>query len=98
MLRLLLQEIIGNVVLKILFISRNENSVFVHGPQSGSAAEQDWCNKCRICLDTEGVPDWALLLFRSPVCHHSMHFLKRSSQKKAGNLFLQKNIIVPLIL
>ena len=85
----LLQEIIGNVTLKILFITRNENSVFLHGLQLGSAAEWHWCNKGRICPDTEGVPGWAFLLFRSPVYCQPMHFLLALHKRKQVTSFYE---------
>lgn len=37
---MLLQEIVGNVSLKILVIIRNENSTFLHGLQLSSTAQR----------------------------------------------------------
>lgn len=54
-LSVLLQEIIGNVSLKILFIIRNENFAFQHGLQLSGTAERHLCNKCRICPNRDGV-------------------------------------------
>lgn len=42
---------IGNVTLKVLFVSRNENSFFLPGLQLDSTAKLHSRNKCRIYAD-----------------------------------------------